>query len=129
MAETGERVICNADALVDGGNAVCFTVMHGGEEAPAFVVRFGGVVHAYLNRCAHRGIRLDWDMGRFFDRHGRYLICAMHGAVYDPASGGCVWGPCSGGLVKLAVIEKNSAVYLVSSDTSMLRSAGGGHQQ
>ena len=118
MAEANGRLICPSRALVDGGDAVRFSVTHDGERAPAFVVRYRNEVHAYLNRCAHRGLTLDWDPGRVFDRHRRYLICAVHGASYEPATGACVGGPCNGGLVKLSVIEKNSAVYLASGDAS-----------
>jgi nitrite reductase/ring-hydroxylating ferredoxin subunit len=124
MVETGERLICASTALVDGGGAVRFSVLHSGEEVPAFIVRYRSNVHAYINRCAHRGINLDWDPGRFFDYAGRYLICAVHGAVYEPATGTCVGGPCNKGLVKLAVIEKNNAVYLASSDATRTRRDG-----
>ena len=120
MVETGERMICRSDALVDGGVAVRFTVIHRGAEAPAFVLRYRREVHAYINRCAHRGVSLDWDPGRFFDRCGRYLICAVHGAHYEPDTGACAGGPCNGSLAKLSVIEKNNAVYLASPDAMRL---------
>lgn len=81
----------------------------------AFVVRSGQHVYAYLNRCTHRDIELDWEPGKFFDVERRYLICATHGALYHPHTGICIAGPCNKGLVKLAVIEKNSGVYLISS--------------
>jgi nitrite reductase/ring-hydroxylating ferredoxin subunit len=45
--------ICPSDALVNGGRGVRFEVSVGGRAVPAFVVRFGGVARAYLNRCAH----------------------------------------------------------------------------
>jgi nitrite reductase/ring-hydroxylating ferredoxin subunit len=112
------RMICESAALIDGGDGVRFTVHHRGEDAPAFAIRYSRTVHAYVNRCAHRGVTLDWDPGRFFDRSRRYLVCAVHGAHYEPASGACVGGPCNGGLVKLAVIEKDNAVYLASSETA-----------
>lgn len=127
MVGADERLICASDALVDGGDAVRFSVTHAGERAPAFVVRYDSEVHAYLNRCAHRGLTLDWDPGRVFDQDGRYLICAVHGASYEPATGACVGGPCNGGLVKLSVIEKNNAVYLASSDA--LESISDGQQR
>jgi nitrite reductase/ring-hydroxylating ferredoxin subunit len=109
---TGERKICDSGALVDGGDAVRFTVERGGESRPAFAIRYRGRVHAYVNACAHLGIELDWEPGRIFDREGRWLMCAMHGALYEPETGACAAGPCNGGLFKLPVIEKNSAVYL-----------------
>lgn len=116
MAEIGERLICPSAVLADSGDAVRFTVFHDGEHVPAFVVRFRHRTHAYVNRCAHRGVSLDWDSGRVFDRSGRYLICALHGAYYEPATGACVGGPCNGGLVKLEVVEKDNGVYLASSN-------------
>lgn len=119
MVGAGEQLICASADLVEGGRGVRFEVWHEGETVPAFAVRYRGRVRAYLNRCAHRGVQLDWDPGRFFDREQRYLICATHGALYAPESGACMGGPCGGaGLVKLAVIEKNNGVYLTSSRTT-----------
>ena len=114
MVATGQRpVICRSRELVDRGRGIRFTVRRHGEAAPAFVIRFGGAVHAYLNRCAHRSRELDWNEGEFFDAFGEHLLCATHGARYAPASGTCVGGPCGGaGLVKLAVSEKNGDVLL-----------------
>src|ERR1051325_538776 len=113
MAATDE-LICPSAALVDGGDGVRFTLKRDdGVAVSAFAIRYDRHVHAYLNRCAHRGVELDWEPRRFFDRERRYLICATHGALYEPASGVCAGGPCGGGLVKLSVIEKNNGVYLV----------------
>lgn len=118
MGGSGEHLICASTSLLEGGDGVRFMVRRGATGIPAFAVRHGGRVHAYLNRCAHRGVQLDWEPGRFLDAGRRYLICAMHGALYEPASGNCAAGPCSGGLAKLEVIEKNNAVYLASSDAT-----------
>lgn len=117
MAGNDSDLICASSALVEGGDGVRFTVERNGERLPAFVVRFGQQVHAYLNRCSHRRVELDWDSGRFFDIERRYLICATHGALYHPATGACLGGPCNGGLVKLEVIEKNNYIYLISTET------------
>lgn len=109
-----ERLICASDALQDGGAGVRFTVERHGRAEPAFAIRFGGRVHAYLNRCAHVPTELDWVEGQFFDADRRLLICATHGAVYDPSSGACLGGPCRGGrLVGVAVAEIDGEVLLV----------------
>lgn len=110
------RVICASTDLVDAGAGVRFEVDYFGEVAAAFVVRHEGRVHAYLNRCAHIEMELDWLPGAFFDADGRDLICSTHGAVYSATSGKCLGGPCSGTpLVKLAVTERDGVVVLEES--------------
>ena len=109
-----ERLICASDDLVDGGPGVRFEVGFDDTAAPAFAVRHQGRVHAYLNRCGHMPVELDWQHGEFFDGAGLYLICATHGALYDPATGRCVGGRCNGrGLTPLAVTEREGTVFLL----------------
>ena len=108
----GERLICPSAALADAGLGVRFEVEYFGEKAPAFVVRYQGRVHAYINRCAHVAMELDWQQGIFFDSGGRDLICSTHGAVYDASSGQCLGGPCNRTpLVKLRMAEHDGMVY------------------
>ncbi len=66
------------------------------EEVEAMLLNFEGKLYAYFNRCRHIGIALDWLDNQFFSRDKRYLICANHGAIYEPRTGECVWGPCAG---------------------------------
>ena len=108
----GERLICESATLVDSGDAVRFEVVHRGEAATAFAIRFDGQVHAYLNRCAHMAMELDWKPGRFFDAEGLLLVCSTHGALYAPDTGDCVGGPCTGRLFRLDVVEREGAVFL-----------------
>jgi nitrite reductase/ring-hydroxylating ferredoxin subunit len=109
-----ERLICASAALVDSGRGVRFEVEYFGETAPAFVVRYGGEVHAYLNRCAHVAMELDWQEGVFFDASGRDLLCSTHGAVYDTRNGRCLGGPCKRSpLVKLTIEEREGKVYFM----------------
>ncbi len=113
MADPRLIRICDSDALLEGGDGVRFEVTWRGCAAQAFVVRHRGRAVGYLNRCAHTGLELDWIAGRFLDAEGRWLICAAHGALYDPASGACAGGPClgRGGLVPVAVAEIDGVVY------------------
>jgi len=114
-----ERLICASSALQDGGNGVRFTVSAGGQTLPAFAVRFGGTVRAYLNRCGHMPMELDWMPGRFFDADRLLLICSTHGAEYDPLTGRCRGGPCSGvGLSALPVAERGGSVYVKTGSAS-----------
>ncbi len=97
MAET-ERVICRVDELVDGGLAAKFTIALAdpARELPCFAITYAGAVYAYVNSCPHRGTELDWQAGEVFEETGLYLICATHGALFEPDSGLCVSGPCHG---------------------------------
>jgi nitrite reductase/ring-hydroxylating ferredoxin subunit len=111
VADAGLIRICDSAALADGGDGVRFSLTDGGLEREAFAVRFHGQVVAYLNRCSHTGLELDWIAGRFFDPERRWLICAAHGALYEPGTGGCAAGPCNAALVPVPVVEIDGAVY------------------
>jgi nitrite reductase/ring-hydroxylating ferredoxin subunit len=109
----GERLICASGALPEQGRGVRFSVVQGGEDLPAFAIRFQGRVHGYLNRCGHVPVELDYQEGEFFDYSRLYLICYTHGALYDPATGRCLGGRCEGrGLRPLSLEERDGGIYL-----------------
>jgi nitrite reductase/ring-hydroxylating ferredoxin subunit len=54
-----------------------------------------GGIRRFRNLCPHRGVGLDYGDGRCLDGDGR-LVCALHGAVFDPDTGICRDGPCRG---------------------------------
>jgi len=106
------RLICAASDLKEAGDGIRFAVQLGDETMPAFLIRWGGKVHAYLNRCGHVPIELDWQPGEFFDYSRLYLICSTHGALYDPATGACLGGRCEGrGLTAVSVVERDGNIY------------------
>lgn len=116
------RRICGSDELIDGGRGLRFTVDRYGVSEAAFLVRFRGRVYAYLNRCAHVPVEMDWQQGEFFDHSGLYLICATHGALYAPESGRCMGGRCNGkGLVALAVVEEDGQIFLIEEGRERVR--------
>jgi nitrite reductase/ring-hydroxylating ferredoxin subunit len=111
-----ERIVCTSDSLAEGGDGIRFVVTHRGETLPAFVVRFGGLPRAYVNRCVHMPRELDWVHGQFFDSDKVLLVCSSHGALYYPESGKCYLGPCGkGGLVRLEVRERDGQVRVLES--------------
>jgi len=103
--------LCNSADLVEGGRAVPFDVVYAGQTCRAFAIRFEGQVHAYLNRCTHVAMEMDYQPDRFFDDTGRWLLCATPGAVYAPDTGACAGGPCRGGLVKITLQENDGVVH------------------
>ena len=103
--------LCNSADLQEGGLAVPFDVVYGGQTLRAFAVRFEGRPHAYLNRCTHVAMELDYQPNRVFDDTGQWLLCATHGAAYAPDTGEGVAGPCQGGLLKIALSEHGGQVF------------------
>ncbi|MEI6760224.1 MAG: Rieske 2Fe-2S domain-containing protein [Betaproteobacteria bacterium] len=111
MLQGDAIALCASADLVNSGAAVPFEVVYGGQTCRAFAVRYQGEVHAYLNRCAHVAMEMDFQPNQFFDRSGDWLICATHGALYQPQTGQCRGGPCRGGLVKIALSERDGVVH------------------
>lgn len=107
--------LCNSHHLVESGDAVPFDVRYQGRTCRAFAVRFEGQTYAYLNRCSHIALELDWRPNKVFDVSGRWLLCSNHAAVFEPKSGACVGGPCRSGLVQIALEETNNVVYWLTS--------------
>jgi nitrite reductase/ring-hydroxylating ferredoxin subunit len=117
----GDR-ICAASDLPGDGRGLRFDLTTQAGVAPAFVLRFGSEVRAYMNRCGHLPVELDWEDGRFLDYAGEVIICSTHGARYDPLTGACLGGRCAGrGLVPvpLDIIEED--IFLGRSWTTIMR--------
>jgi nitrite reductase/ring-hydroxylating ferredoxin subunit len=107
----GER-LCASQSLAERGRALVFDVMQYGQPQRAFALRFDGRVRAYLNRCVHVPAEMDWQPGEFLDSDRRFILCATHGAAYEPADGRCVGGPCGRGrLTAVDVEERDGQVY------------------
>lgn len=73
-----------------------FVLRCDGRVIEGLLVNYGGNLFAYINRCCHIPISMDWVDNQFFTEDRRYLICANHGAIYEPTTGECVSGPCYG---------------------------------
>ncbi|MGH7730392.1 MAG: Rieske (2Fe-2S) protein [Candidatus Eiseniibacteriota bacterium] len=107
------RILPEAARLREGGGAR-FTVTVDGVSWDAFVVRYRGRLHAYVNCCRHQSLTLDFGDARFFDEAYDALVCCHHGARYRPETGECVEGPCLGArLTPLAVEERGGALWCV----------------
>ena len=110
--------ICTSGELIDGGDGIRFPVGTRDGPTTGFVVRFQGIARGYLNRCAHVGVELDWERGKFFDRSGLYLMCATHGAIYAPETGRCAGGPCRGQGLRVIPIEERDGFIVFLPDAS-----------
>lgn len=70
-----------------------FLLPTAGEPVEAFAVNWRGELHGWVNRCRHVALTMDWVENRFLDESGAFIVCATHGALYQPDSGECVSGP------------------------------------
>lgn len=102
-----EIEICASDDVKEGGKGIRFPVTVGDAQHTGFVIRYGGIVYGYLNRCAHVPMELDWTQGEFFEGSGLYIMCATHGAIYDPETGVCCGGPCRGARLRVIKVSEN----------------------
>ncbi|SAL33885.1 Rieske (2Fe-2S) protein [Caballeronia concitans] len=123
LREAADAVrVCASDELADGGAGVRVDAKEASGEAVVFFVRYDGKPYGYLNRCAHVPMELDWAEGQFFESSGLYLMCATHGAIYEPDTGKCVGGPCRGGRLRPVNVEEREtpegrAVFWLPDDT------------
>ena len=104
--------LCASSALAERGLAYVWDVIQWRQPARAFAMRFDGALVAYLNRCSHVPTEMDWQPGEFLDMDKRWILCSIHGAMYEPADGRCVGGPCGRGrLTAIRVEEEAGQVY------------------
>lgn len=92
---------CVAD-VPDGGARV----VDGGEgREPIVVVRRGERVWAYVNRCPHFSVPLDFEPGEISCYRAQVLMCAHHSALFRFEDGRCIEGPCAGAGLEAVHIE------------------------
>jgi nitrite reductase/ring-hydroxylating ferredoxin subunit len=87
------------------GESKKVTLRCGKDSFEVFLINYEGYLRAYLNRCRHIALSLDWVDNQFFSEDKRFIICANHGAIYEPKTGECVWGPCVGASLQNVPLE------------------------
>ena len=78
---------------IEPGKTKKFLLSVEGRETECFVVNYDGQYFAYINRCAHVPMTMDWIDNQFLTEDSRYILCATHGAAFEPDTGECVFGP------------------------------------
>jgi nitrite reductase/ring-hydroxylating ferredoxin subunit len=106
------ELLCSSADLEERGRALVWDVLQYRQPVRAFALRFDGRAVGYVNRCVHVPTEMDWQPGEFLDSDRRYIICAVHGATYEPADGRCAGGPCGRGrLQRIELAEADGQVY------------------
>jgi nitrite reductase/ring-hydroxylating ferredoxin subunit len=103
--------VARADELA-AGRTKKFFLQCAGREVEAFVLNHGGEFFAYVNKCCHIPMTMDWVENQFLTEDRRYIQCATHGALYEPDSGECVAGPPIGQCLTAVPIVVRDGVIL-----------------
>ena len=108
-----ERIICR-DSELGAEGARGFTIGGGDWPLRGFVVRVGGQLRAYVNRCPHAGHPLNLLPDRFFTPDGALILCSSHGALFEKLTGFCVAGPCAGRALTPVPLEVRSGYVMLA---------------
>jgi nitrite reductase/ring-hydroxylating ferredoxin subunit len=119
-----QRVVCRL-ADLEQHAARAFTIGAGDWPLRGFVLRTGGQVHGYLNRCPHAGHPLDLIPGRFLTADRLLILCASHGALFEKSTGLCVAGPCPGRSLTRVPLEVRSGLVMLAEGVALEGPADG----
>ena len=89
-----------------------------------FVLRHAGQLHAYRDACPHYGqdggnVPLAWRRDAYLNADASRIVCAAHGAQFEPDTGLCTLGPCLGqSLSRVAVRVAANGDLEISGDNT-----------
>lgn len=92
LSDRSRYTLCRIDEL--GENESREFHLSPNDPHSVFVVRRGGRVYAYRNRCPHTGAPLNWQGDNFLSLDRSLIQCSLHGAQFRIEDGICIWGPC-----------------------------------
>jgi nitrite reductase/ring-hydroxylating ferredoxin subunit len=109
------RYLIGRSSDLGPGESMKFLIPIRGYDEECFVVNYDGHLYAYVNRCRHVPMAMDWIDNQFFAEEGHYLTCPTHNAYYDPATGECVAGPpstCGKFLYRVPLEIEEGVIYV-----------------
>jgi nitrite reductase/ring-hydroxylating ferredoxin subunit len=114
----GSVYLCPQDSILEG-RARGFDPRRQGRDT-LLVVRWKGELSAWLNRCPHLDVAMQYRKDRFMSADGQHIVCYAHGALFRPDSGMCVLGPCLGqSLQRQAItLDEQGGVWLHAASDS-----------
>lgn len=104
--------LCRTEELAEGHYRE-FIVEHDAQSIFLVATRHQGQAKAWLNICPHQGRALNWAPDRFITDDAGRLVCAAHGAVFEPEHGVCVSGPCENASLRgVELVERDDAILI-----------------
>jgi nitrite reductase/ring-hydroxylating ferredoxin subunit len=115
-SEYDGQFLLNSDALAEGAFREA-SAERGDQPLWLVLTRQQGTPRAWMNVCPHAGRSLNYAPDRFLVDGEGQLVCAAHGAVFEPIGGECVAGPCRGDRLRVVpVVEANGAILLTDAE-------------
>ena len=93
QSETSSSVAVAQRGEIGPGETKKFMLSVEGRETECFLLNYDGHYFAYINRCSHVPMTMDWIDNQFLTEEGRYILCSTHGAAFEPDTGECIFGP------------------------------------
>ena len=114
MRDAGIRL--GPAALVPEGGARGYDPAGSGQDT-LFAVRCRGTLHVWRDRCPHAGTPMAWRKHAYLNAAGDRIVCAAHGALFEPDTGLCVHGPCLGQRLQALPFSVDAAGELVLTES------------
>jgi|SRR5579862_6353426 len=122
MADTS--VVIAQIGEIQPGHTKKFLLAIDGREEECFAVNHGGTLYAYVNRCCHVPMTMDWIDNQFMTEDQQFIQCATHGACYVPETGECISGPpCGKFLTPVALTVRGDQVRARAADSASIADA------
>ncbi len=104
--------LCAQSELLEG-------CARGFPEHGIFIVRHTGQVYAWRDACPHYGdTPLAWRRDAYLNVDGTRIVCAAHGAQFEPDTGLCIIGPCLGqALIRVPIVLTDKGQIELESGT------------
>lgn len=111
-ARSNAIFLCLQEHIAEGG-ARGFDPYGQGRDT-VLVVRWRGALTAWLNRCPHLDVAMQYRKDRFMSGDGQHIVCFAHGALFRPDTGACVLGPCLGQALQrqTLTVDEHGGVWL-----------------
>ena len=81
---------------------------------PLLLIRRGAAVHAFVNACPHQFLPLDHHGPNILSADGDRLMCTVHGAQFDIATGEGAAGHGLGSALDPAPVENSGGMVRIA---------------
>ncbi|MFV2057821.1 MAG: Rieske (2Fe-2S) protein [Thiohalomonadales bacterium] len=96
-----------------GNTTLSYTLTDTTPSIDLILVHHAGQRYAYVDRCPHFGLNLNWRPDQYYNINKHYLQCSTHGALFRIEDGLCIFGPCEGAsLQNVPLIRRNNQYFV-----------------